>query len=130
MQPINLYANPSIPVVALNMAITQVLSQDVNVSSGIQSRWRGDGGEPEATTWGGKELTGLRRDCLKILATEVCITKVSQIECLIKPIIYTEKVREREREGLAGRVARASFNQTLRPLLLRRRPQISRLSSS
>ena len=89
----------SVLVSALNMAITQVLSQDVNVNNGLQSRWRGDGGESEATMWGGKELTGLRRDCLKILATEICIAKASQIECLIKPIMYTEKVSGGGRGG-------------------------------
>ncbi|GMH93162.1 hypothetical protein TrVE_jg8496 [Triparma verrucosa] len=74
---------------SLNNAITTILEQDIDEDAQPR-RWRGETSQ-QANTYGGYELKLLRKACLEVLSTEICLAKPAQISSLLTAIMYTER---------------------------------------
>jgi hypothetical protein len=84
-------------VTPLNKAVTTILEQELTVeeSHGKDKRWRA--GEkpdvPSGAKFGGKPLSSLRKNCLQILSTEICLSESQIVIQLLTALMYTEQVR-------------------------------------
>ncbi|GMH70518.1 hypothetical protein TL16_g05425 [Triparma laevis f. inornata] len=74
---------------SLNNAITTILEQDIDEDAQPR-RWRGESSQ-QPNTYGGFELKLLRKACLEVLSTEICLAKPAQISSLLTAIMYTER---------------------------------------
>ena len=86
----------------LNNAITSILEQDFDDDHHTK-RWRGGEHAQQGNLFGGCDLKVLRKACLEVLSTEICLAKPAQISSLLTAIMYTEKtannIQKVRREG-------------------------------